>query len=238
MSYPRSRVSDRHLDVLVGKTQMTLPALAAALETQLEAKPELGLFLNATDSLIRLGGVDLHGDILIRASHPDAAGSLLVAYRQGDRAALDALRAATPAIWQLSSCPPAVTANLSLFNFVQFEAILGPYERVEFSDRAQEDAFCCRDFKALAALRRKLAELNERAGRPHDLVGILWEDYKHHDLLAEAEAPLTVMHLGEKVPVCLRKRINTRRGSSLTLHFTLRPDRRVCVIGALTERPR
>jgi hypothetical protein len=239
MSQPRSSISDRHLDVLVAETQMTLPALATALEAQLEAKPELGLFLNATDSLIRIGGVDLHGDILIRPSNDENAGSLLVAYRQGDRATLANLKAATATIWQLSNCPPSATEGLGLFNFVRFDAILGPYERVEFADRAQEDAFCCRDFRALAALRRKLTELNERASRPHDLVGILWEDFNYKDYLAEtnAQTPHTVMHHGEKVSVCLRKRINTRRGSSLTLHFTLRANRRVCVICALTERP-
>lgn len=238
MSYPRSRVSDRHLDVLRAETQLTLPALSNALEAQLEAKPELGLFLVSEPGLIRLSGLDLHGDILIRASHPESAEALLVAHRQGDRRVLDALMAATAASWTVSSRAPSTAEGLGLLNLAQYDVVLGPYERIEFSDRAQEDAFCCREFAALAAMRRKLAELNERASRPHDLVGILWEEYNYKDILAEVDTPHTILHRGEKLVLCLRKRISTRKGSSLTIHFTLRPERRACVIGALTERRR
>ena len=235
MSHPHPHVSDRFLDVLHFKSRLTLSALAAALEEQLKARPELGLFINESDSLIRIGGVDLHGDFLIRPSNQENERSLLVAYRQGDRAALEELRKSTSSIWQISSCPHSAAASLGLLNLVQYEVILGPYNRIEFTERAQEDAFCCREFKALAALRRRLAELNERAARAHDLVGIVWNDCKYKEMLAEVATPTVVLHKGEKVRVCLRKRINTRRGSSLTLHFTLRPNRRVCLIGALTE---
>lgn len=219
---------------------MNLPALAAALQVRLEAQPELGLFLNATDTLIRVGGLDLHGDILIRTAHPESALSMLVAHRQGDRPALDAMMAAAADMLAMSTRAPAESEGLTLLSFLQSETVASCYNQVEFSDRALEDAFGCREYVALSGLRRKLAELNERARRPHDLVGIIWEEYNYRDILAETHAntPHTVLHRGEKVVVGLRKRINTRRGSSLALHFTLRADRRVCVIGALTERPR
>lgn len=238
MSYPRSRLTDRHLDVLRAESRLSLPALADALEAQLEARPELGLFVVTEPGLVRLSGLDLHGDILIRASHPESAEALLVAHRLGDRPILDALMAATAASWAPSGRAPSASEGLALLNFIRHDLVLGAIERIEFADRALEDAFRCRDFAALTALRRKLADLSARAGRPHDLVDILWDEYNCKDILAEHDTPHTILHRGEKLVLCLRQRINTRKGSSLTIHFTLRPERRACVIGALTERRR
>jgi hypothetical protein len=239
MPKPRSRVIPRHIDVHCVDTSVDFPALPSLLEAKLTAQPDLGFFLNATKDLIRVGGLDMYGDILIRPASEKHPRKLIVAFRQGDRAKLDALLASSSEIWLGAPRPaaPTTTPGTALLNFLQHDLIIECVDRVRISDRALEDAFCCRDFLGLSDLRLKLVELHGQARKPESIESILWADYSPKELRAAARAntPHTILHDGMKYVLYLNESLKQRRGSSLTLRLALCPKHRAYVIGTLIE---
>ena len=239
MPKPRSRVIPRHIDVHCVDTSVDFSALPSLLEAKLMAQPDLGLFLNATKGLIRIGGLDMYGDILIQPASEKNPRKLLVAFRQGDRAKLDVLLISSPEIWAsvLRPAAPTTTPGTALLHFLQHDLIIEFVDRVQISDRALEDAFCCRDFLGLSDLRLKLVELHGRARKPESIESIVWADYNPKELRAAAQAdtPHTILHRGTKIVLYLSEPLKQSRGSSLTLRLALCPKHHAYIIGTLIE---
>lgn len=237
MSKPRPHVTARHLAVHRLDSALPFPGLDGALEAALAERVELGLFVDPAPGLIRIGGLRLRGDILIRPERPGEERRLLIACRHGDRATLAALVEAMGGAWTRSDRGPAPEEGLALLDFLQSDSVVACAQRVEFAERALEDAFGCR-FAALDDLRRKVAELNGRALSEEGLLQLIKCDDSGFGDWFDCPAPSLVLHRGEKVLLYLREKLRERRGPTLTLHLALRPGRRACVVGALTERQR
>lgn len=237
MKKPQPKPKAHHL--VVGRVDSTLPfsALAEVLEACLAGVSDGELFVDPCDGLVRVGGLRLRGDVLIRPEHPGEEHRLLVAFRHGDRARIGPLFTAMAAVWRNSDRQPSEQEGLALLNFLQGDSVIEYLRQVEVSSRAVEDAFGC-SFSALRNLRMKLVELNGRAlGQAgHDL--LLDDDTGLAYDPAALAAPSVVLHGGKRQTLNFREYVSAPRDAVLTLHMRRGLGRGAYLIGAITERPR
>lgn len=236
MPKSRSHVTARHLVIHRLDSTVPFPAIARCLESHLEARPELGLFLDPAEGLVRVGGLDLHGDILIRPESTGRDHRLLVACRHGDRGSLESLMNAMATLWTRSDRAPAAREGLGLLNFLQSDPLPACLDRVEFADRAIEDAFACR-FVGLGELRRALIRLHGKMGDITALLEILSIEIDDRRRLwsEPPKAPSVILHNGKRRMLCLKEEIMGAKGSRLTLHLDVCARRKRCIVGALSE---
>lgn len=235
MSKSRPQLAARHL--VVHRLDSTLPfaSLAAALEAHLQVRPELGLFVDAEEpAILRVGGIDLRGDILIRPETPGRDKRLLVACRNGDNSRLEAVLTAMNPLWTRSGRAPSPREGLALLDFLQSDVVVACLDRIHFAERAIEDAFSCR-FRAVDTLRREIVRLHSRALLPLRMMDLIEDGGPCMIHFENLRAPRVVLHGGEKVRLDIQEEVHAR-GQVLTLHHSYHPPTRSCVIGALTER--
>lgn len=234
---PKSRPQLASRQLVVHRLDSSLPfgELTATLGSRLEARPDLGLFLDdGQPGLARVGGIDLRGDMLIRPETPGNDRHLLVACRQGDIGTLESMLAVTGGCWRRSRRTGSNREGLTLLDFLQSDAVVACLDRVRFAERALEDAFSCR-FAAVDELRREIVRMHSRALLPLRMMDLL-EEYgpcKIH--LENLWAPSVILHEGQKLPLLHRAEVHSR-GRVLTLHHSYHAPTRACVIGAMTER--
>ena len=237
MKKPNSKPKAHHLVVRRIDSTLPFPALAAVLEACLEGRSDGELFVDPSDGLVRVGGLRLRGDVLIR---PECAGEehrLLVAHRHVDQKRVEPVFSAMAAVWRDSDRQPSSREGLALLEFLQGDSVIGHLRMVEISSRAVEDAFGCR-FSALRDLRMKLVELNGRAmGQvDHDL--LLDDDTGLAYDPAALAAPKVVMHAGKRQVLDSREYVSAPRDAVLTLHVRRVRCHGAYLIGAITERRR
>lgn len=235
MSKSRPQLAARHL--VVHRLDSTLPfaSVATALESHLQVRPELGLFVDADEPrLLRVGGIDLRGDILIRPETPGRDKRLLVACRNGDSAKLEAVLAAMNPLWTRSDRAPSPREGLALLDFLQGDVVVACLDRIHFTDRAVEDAFSCR-FTAVDTLRREIVSLHSRSLMRLRMMDLHEENGPCMIHLENLIAPKVILHEGRKLYLGIQEEVHSR-GRILTLHYSYHPGKRSCVIGALTER--
>lgn len=231
----RPPLAARHL--VVHRLDSTLPfdVIAGMLEAHLAVRPELGLFVDAEQlGLVRIGGIDLRGDILIRPESPGRGKRLLVASRQGDAGALEAVIKAMEPNWTRSDRAPSPRDGLALLDFLQSDAVVACLDRIHVAERAVEDAFSCR-FSAVDTLRREIVCLHSRSLMRFRMLELSDENGPCMIHLENLLAPSVILHEGVKVSLDIRHEVHAR-GAVLTLHHSYDPRTRSCVIGALTER--
>lgn len=232
MKKPQPKPKAHHL--VVERIDSTLPfsALAEVLEACLTGVSDGELFVDPCDGLVRVGGLRLRGDVLIRPEHPGEEHRLLVAFRQGDRARIGPLFTAMAAVWRNSDRKPSEQEGLALLNFLQGDSVIEHLRQVEVSSRAVEDAFGCR-FDDLDKLRMRLVDLNGQAICPLDWIA---DDDSAPAYDPKSTEPLrVVLHRGKKEVLFLRERLESRGGRGLTLHLTLGLGRRAYLLGSLAE---
>lgn len=237
MSQSRPKLAARHL--VVHRIDSTLPfaATAGALEAHLAVRPELGLFVDAEQyGLVRIGGIDLRGDILIRPESTGRDKRVLVACRQADADKLEAVLKAMDPLWTRSARAPSRRDGLALLEFLQSDVVLACLDRIHVADRAVEDAFSCR-FASVDTLRREIVCLHSRSLMRFRMIELFDENGPCMIHLENLIAPKVILHEGEKVSLGIRHEVHAR-GAVLTLHHSYDPRTRSCVIGALTERRR
>ena len=235
MSNPRQRPKASHLEVRRLETSLPFAELAGEVERRLAEHPGLGLFPDPGEDLIRVGGLGLRGDFLIRRARPGRDGLLLAASRWGDRAAFASFAEAMGGAWRPSEGMPAADEGLSLLNFLQGDVLFECARHVAIGPRALEDAFSCR-FDGLDRLRLRLAELNGEAMRARDVIkmiicdegGAIWE--------AMPAAALRVLHEGLPVHLDRVEEVRSGRGT-LWLRAKVLARRRLCLVGSLGARP-
>ena len=225
--------------LVVHRLDSTLPfdVVAGMLEAHLAVRPELGLFVDAEQlGLVRLGGIDLRGDILIRPESPGRGKHVLVACRQGDSGTLEAVLRAMEPMWTRSGRAPSPREGLALMDFLQADAVVAGLDRIRVAERAVEDAFSCR-FSAVDTLRREIVRLHSRSRMRFRMLELLHENGPCMVHVENLVAPSVILHGGEKVCLGIRHEVHAR-GAVLTLHHSYDPRTLSCVIGALTERRR
>ena len=233
----RPPLTSRHL--VVHRLDSTLPfdVIAGMLEAHLAVRPELGLFVEAEQlGLVRIGGLDLRGDILIRPESPGRGNRVLVACRQADADTLEEVLKAMGPMWTRSDRAPSPREGLALLDFLQSDAVLACLDRIHIAERAVEDAFSCR-FSSVDALRREIVCLHSRSLMRFRMLELFDENGPCMIHLENLIAPSVILHEGEKVSLGIRHEVHVR-GAVLTLHHSYDPKTRSCVIGALTERRR
>ena len=150
---PRT-ILTRHLD-----STLPLAEAAAKLLEATQRNPLLAnLYLDDTSrDLLRIGGPDLGGDILIRPGKEKEKG-VLAHFRQGDRPVFRALVAATEGGWTVRRRQPASTEGLDLLEFIQDGHRVSRCKKIQFAEAALEDALGC-EFDEVDLLIRFLVEL-------------------------------------------------------------------------------
>lgn len=224
----------RHIDTRLSLAESTL-RISRATQT----RPELAnLFVDDESGgpdLVRLGGTDLHGDILIRES--EEAGRLALHFRRGDRGAVRAVIESLGGDWVVGRRPRRQEEGISLLDLIQDVERPRRRSRVVFSDRALEDAATC-DFGdgellAMFLLRLGLEDIAECADEPDGPSSAL-EAVRHY--LTDTDR--VVIHEGRRVLLDQREVIGGKSEDiDLVVHYALLPGSRRHLIGALSTRP-
>jgi hypothetical protein len=235
MSKPSPRRKASYLEVRRMDTPLPFGELQAAVERCLADHPGLGLFADPGGRVLRIGGLGLRGDILIRLEQPSQEGRLLLASRRGDRAALAALAAAMGGAMVEAGGEPWPAEGLGLLNFLQSDLILECARHIEVAGRALEDAFSC-DFGGLDELRMRLADLNGEAmlGEEGEIIPDCGGIRPPDALLGRS--PRVILRQGRRLHLDRVERIRSRRGI-LTVRAALLHRERLCVIGSIAEEP-
>jgi hypothetical protein len=223
----------RHLDAT-----LPLAAAAAKLLESTQTNPLLdNLYVDdSATGLLRIGGPDLRGDILIRLS-ADKEGAVLAHFRQGDRPVFRALVAATEGGWTVRRRQPASTEGLDLLEFIQDAPRLGRCRKIQFSETAAEDALGC-SFDEIDLLIRFLVELEVHG----DDEPALDDTPEGHEPSLEAVrkslagTERIILHRGRRLVLRRREVIEGRRNDlNLIVHYARLPRGQGYVIGGLAE---
>jgi hypothetical protein len=235
MSKFRPRPKSSHLEVRRIDTPLPFADWVSEMERCLADQPGLGLFADPSGGLMRLGGLGLRGDILIRREQLECEGRLLLASRRGDRAAVEALAGAMGPAMRERVGDPSAPEGLALLNFLQSDLILECARHIEVAGRALEDAFAC-GFAGLDELRMRLADLNGEA-----MLGEEGEVFPDCGGIRPPEAlpvrpPEVILRQGRRLHLDRVERIRSRRGI-LTVRAALLRRECLCVVGSLAEEP-
>ncbi len=232
MSKFRPRPKAGHLEVRRIDTPLPFAEWAGEVERRLAGRPELGLFADPGERLLRVGGLGLRGDILIRREQAECESRLLLASRRGDRAAVEALAGAMGPAMRERADEPSPREGLALLGFLQSDLILECARHVEISGRALEDAFSC-GFDGLDELRMRLADLNGEAMLGKRAVPMIHCDGGMSHAEIAAGAPFAILHRGRRLFLGRTERLRTPR-ARLAVHVAMVPESRLCVVGALS----
>lgn len=231
MRNPRKRPTASHLEVRRLATALPFAELAGAVERGLAEHPGLALFPDPAENVIRVGGLGLRGDFLIRRTREGVDGELLAASRRGDRAAFAAFAEAMGDAWGPSARGPGGDEGLGLLDFLQGDVLFECARHVAIGPRALEDAFSCR-FGGLDALRMLLADLNGQAMEGMDLIEpIICDDDRWRDGM-DLDLPFQILHEGRKLLLGRTERVRAG-GRTLCLRIRMMARSRRCLIGTL-----
>lgn len=233
MRNPRQRPTASHLEVHRLATPLPFGELAAAVGRCLAGHPRLGLFPDPAENLIRVGGLGLRGDFLIRRTREGADGELLAASRRGDRAAFASFAKAMGAAWSPSARGPGGDEGLGFLGFLQGDVLFECARHLVIGPRALEDAFSCR-FEGLDPLRLRLAELNgEAMSGIGEIEPIICDDPRWR-MEAGNCIPAVVLHQGRRIYLDRIERVRAG-GRTLCLRASFEGNPRRCLIGRLAE---
>lgn len=208
------------------------------LDATLRDGPLCGLMVDdGAAGLLRLGGVDLQGDILVRPGL--AEGKLVAHYRRGDRKVFQSTVEALGGAWTpgRAAADGEGLAGQFLLDVLQDSPVC-PRRHLQVSDRALEDAATCgfkdADQLALFLLNLDLDEIGDPFG-PGESEAEPSLDAVRQSLTGTARV---VIHRGRKVRL---DRVSTLEGKTedidLLIHHARLPGPRRHLIGALETRP-
>ncbi len=225
----------RHID-----STLTLAAAADKLLEATQINPLLdNLYLDdSSGGLLRIGGPDLRGDILVRPARDKGEG-VVAHFRQGDRPVFRALVAATEGGWTVRRRQPASTEGLDLLDFIQDAHRVSRCRRIQFADAALDDALGC-EFEEVDALVRFLVEL-EVHGEDEPILddtprGAEPSLEAVRKSLAGTER--VILHGGRRIVLRHRQVLEGRRNDlNLVVHYARLPGRGGFVIGGLADQP-
>ena len=225
----------RHID-----TTLTLAAAADKLLEATQKNPLLdNLYLDDNaDGLLRIGGPELRGDILVRPAKEKGEG-VVAHFRQGDRPVFRALVAATEGGWTVRRRQPASTEGLDLLEFIQDGHRVGRCKKIQFAESALEDALRC-EFDEVDALIRFLVELEVHGDDEHVLDDTPEGPEPSLEAVRKSLAGTerVILHGGRRVILRRREVLEGRRNDlNLVVQYARLPGRRGFVIGGLADQP-
>jgi hypothetical protein len=225
----------RHID-----TTLTLAAAANRLLEATQKNPLLAnLYLDeSSGGLLRIGGPDLRGDILIRAAREKEEG-VVAHFRQGDRPVFRALVAATEGGWTVRRRQPASTEGLDLLEFIQDTHRVSRCKKIQFAESALEDALGC-EFVEVDVLIRFLIELEVHGDDDPVLDDTPQAPEPSLEAVRKSLAgkERVILHGGRRLVLQRREVLEGRRNDlNLVVHYTRLPGRRGFVIGGLADQP-